>query len=34
LPNSTVEIVGGVGHGCFREGPAVVDRVVKFLGQG
>jgi pimeloyl-ACP methyl ester carboxylesterase len=34
LPNSTVEIVGGVGHWCFREDPAVFDRVVKFLGQG
>jgi pimeloyl-ACP methyl ester carboxylesterase len=34
LPNSTVEIVSGVGHWCFREDPAVVDRVIKFLGQG
>jgi pimeloyl-ACP methyl ester carboxylesterase len=34
LAGSTVEIVPGVGHWCFREDPAVVDRVVKFLGAG
>ena len=32
LPNSTVELVPGVGHWCFREDPAIVDRVVSFLG--
>lgn len=31
LPNSTVEILPGLGHWCFREDPTVVDRVVKFL---
>ena len=34
LTGSTVDIVPGVGHWCFREDPAVVDRVVKFLGAG
>lgn len=34
LPNSTVELVPGVGHWCFREDPGVIDRVVKFLGAG
>ncbi|WP_051342991.1 alpha/beta fold hydrolase [Pseudonocardia spinosispora] len=33
LPNSEVEIVRNAGHWCFREDPAVVDRVIKFLGQ-
>jgi pimeloyl-ACP methyl ester carboxylesterase len=31
LPNSELEIVPGLGHWCFREDPAVVDRVIKFL---
>ncbi|HTF47197.1 MAG TPA: alpha/beta hydrolase [Pseudonocardia sp.] len=34
LTNSTVEVVPGVGHWCFREDRAVVDRVIKFLGAG
>jgi len=32
LAGSTVEIIPGVGHWCFREDPSVVDRVIKFLG--
>jgi pimeloyl-ACP methyl ester carboxylesterase len=34
LASSTVEVVPGVGHWCFREDPAVVDRMIKFLGSG
>ncbi|HEY2206847.1 MAG TPA: alpha/beta hydrolase [Pseudonocardia sp.] len=32
LPDATVELVHGAGHWCFREDPAVVDRIVDFLG--
>jgi pimeloyl-ACP methyl ester carboxylesterase len=34
LADADVEIVPGVGHWCFREDPAVVDRVIDFLGLG
>jgi pimeloyl-ACP methyl ester carboxylesterase len=34
LASSTVEVVPGVGHWCFREDPAVVDCMIKFLGPG
>jgi pimeloyl-ACP methyl ester carboxylesterase len=31
LPDARLEIVHGVGHWCFREDPALVDRVTAFL---
>lgn len=33
LADSTVELVPGAGHWCFRDEPKVVDRVIAFLGR-
>jgi pimeloyl-ACP methyl ester carboxylesterase len=34
LASSKVEVVPEVRHWCFREDPAVVDCMIKFLGPG